>query len=246
MSFHGHRQVELVSKVHVSPRLLLLSKQQKKLDCIRASRMKEYQQAMAAGKSFPADAAAFGEEGLTVRVNMRGEESLPYMVGRFTFAAGAGLYGIVRLAEDAAASRLERLLMMLGFSGIGGQRTSGCGKFTLLDGLQRLTTDAGSADARALAGMLDDEGAAWQMAVSLLLPGQEDIAAVKDGQYLLQKRSGFISLPADGMAQKKDSLYMLAAGSCLKKRIAGEFVSCSRGAGHEVWRCGRGMYVGLA
>jgi CRISPR-associated protein Csm4 len=44
---------------------------------------------------------------------------------------------------------------------------------------------------------------------------------------------------------KRDSIYMLRAGSCLPQRISGQFISFTGVAGHPVYRCGKGLYVGL-
>lgn len=224
-------------------RLSTQRKKQKKLAYVRASRMKEYLSSLATGEGF-SDDLDMGREFLTERVNMRGDEPLPYYVSAFSFAKNAGLCLLAGARDEAAAGELSRLLAQLGLSGIGGKRSSGYGKFHLDGGLSALPE--GGTDAAALAAMLADEAAPWQMTLSHLLPAPEEAGALSEGYYNLQKRSGFVTPLAGEYERKKDSVYMLAAGSCLKKRLAGRVVSLGESGGHEVLRAGKGLYVGLA
>lgn len=217
-------------------------KAQKKARYLRARELCSYAEAMKNGQVYvPDELPEFGSEMLAERVSCRGEEPLPYYVGSFSFAAGAGLYGIVWLENEEDAEWLQRLLELLGISGIGGKRSSGYGKFHLLDDFLELYPEGTYEDDMVLYRLLQASDAPWQMALSVLLPKQEDISFVKAGQYQLKKRSGFIA----GENRKKNSLYLVTAGSCMPVRLDGSLVSVSGAAGHPVWRYGKGMYVGL-
>ena len=218
-------------------------KKQKKLAYIRASRMKEYLSTLSAGEVF-SDSLDMGREFLTERVNMRGDEPLPYYVAAFSFGADAGLYLLAGVRDEEAAAELSRLLVQLGLSGIGGKRSSGYGKFRLES--EPIALPSGGADAEAVAAMLADEAAAWQMTLSHLLPSPEEAEMLSDGFYNLQKRGGFVTPLSGEYEQKKNSVYMLTAGSCLKNRLAGRVVSLGENGGHDVLRAGKGLYVGLA
>lgn len=224
-------------------RLSTQRKKQKKLAYVRASRMKAYLSTLSTGDAFD-DPLDMGRDFLTARVNMRGEVPLPYYVAAFSFSADAGLYLLAGVRDEGTAEELSRLLAQLGLSGIGGKRSSGYGKFRP-DG-EPVALPEGGADAAAVAAMLADESAPWQMALSHLLPAPEEAGLLSDGFYNLQKRGGFVTPLSGEYEQKKNSVYMLTAGSCLKRRLAGRVVSLGESGEHEVLRAGKGLYVGLA
>lgn len=221
-----------------------LRKKQKKLKYLRASRMQDYIRAMESGTPFEETEfdGDFGTLSLRQRVNRRGEESLPYYVTQFDFRTEAGLYLIACVRDEKTISWLHRLLAWLGTSGIGGKRTSGYGKFCV-DEVIRLDETA-EADAAALRDMLDAGNAPWQLALAPVLPTADDLAAVKAGAYRLRRAGGFISYPAHS-AEKKNSVYLLDAGSCLPVRVDGTCGTLGTHDGHPVWRYGYGLYAGV-
>ena len=219
-----------------------LQKKQKKMHYLRASHMKDYMAALTGGRPY-AEEYHFGMMALTERVNCRQDEPLPYYVGQFTFQEGTGLYGLLKLEDDRDALRLARLIQSLGESGIGGKRSSGYGKFHLEDDMLSLDAAGIYEDDGAIYHLLTSTEAAWQMALSATLPGPEEIEAVKRGDYTLRKRSGFVTTAAE--VTKRDSVYMLAAGSCLRERISGMVCTLPQRKAHPVYRYGKGFFVGL-
>ena len=208
----------------------------KKQQYIRASEYGAYIKAMAKGEiySLQTPLQDFGENSLMERVNCRQSEPLPYYVGQYTFAKNAGLYGIVKMPEDFQ-DRFISILSSLGLAGIGGKRSSGYGRFTS----ELFDLDDIVEDTKALLDMLENSSTATQMNISVLKPAADELENVKEGQYQLKKRSGFTD------NTKRDSVYMLASGSCFKKRLNGEVVDISRDYGHPIWRYGKGLFVGL-
>ena len=93
-----------------------LRKKQKNLKYLRASRMQDYIRAMESGTPFEDNDfdGDFGTLSLRQRVNTRGTEPLPYYVGQFTFADGAGLYLLAQIQDEALIPWLHRLLTWLG------------------------------------------------------------------------------------------------------------------------------------
>ncbi len=214
-------------------------KAMKKMAYVRASRLSAYIEAAQKRTAFQ-DSVKFGEETLVERVNCRMDEPLPYYVGQYTFRRNAGLYGIIGTDDEQDTSRFRQILTLLGYSGIGGKRSSGYGKFHLYDDFIEMEEQGVYKDDGELYRRLVDDKSEWQMAISMVLPGQADISTVKKGWYRLRKRSGFI----DGADAKRDSLYMITSGSCFTERIAGT-IAVLNGGGHPVYRCGKGMYLGL-
>lgn len=218
-------------------------KKLKKLAFLRASHMGTYLKAMRTGQPFQ-ETAEFGRSSLMVRVNQRGREPMPYYVASFSFQEGAGMYLIARTETQQQADDLAEILKSLGMSGIGGKRSSGYGKFVLVNGAEPVEEFAGS-DAEALQDMLQDDNAPWQMSLSSLLPGEEQLGELTRAQYKLRQRSGFVMPEQAGTAQKKDSIYMLASGSCLPVRIPGNMAVLGTYQGHDILRSGVSLYAGL-
>lgn len=218
-------------------------KRLKKLTHLRAREMASFLAARRDGRPYAGEMPEFGVSSLVERVHcVRVGETLPYFVRQFTFFPEAGLYGLVFWEEDEA-ERLQAMLTSLGLYGIGGKRSSGYGKFrvaALLD-----LTAAKGADEAALFTLLQAKTAPWQMCLAALLPAAEEEAILREGWYRLLRRGGFITGARAGN-QKKDSVHMVAAGSCLPQRLAGQMAVLGRAEDHEVLRYGYGLYAGLS
>ena len=62
------------------------------------------------------------------------EDTLPYRVGTFYYAPGCGLYVIIAYQSDEELYLAEELLESLSYTGIGGKKNSGMGKFQFRKG----------------------------------------------------------------------------------------------------------------
>lgn len=58
-------------------------------------------------------------------------ETLPYSVGVYRFGQGNGLYTIAGAEDTQTQNKFEQLLNALSYSGIGGKRSAGLGRFTV-------------------------------------------------------------------------------------------------------------------
>lgn len=222
-------------------------KKQKKTSFIRASQIKQLLQSRKNGVAPELQVDDFAVPFVSGRVNLRDEKPQPYYVGSYVFADNAGLYLLCSVEDDADVDFVEKLLISLGASGIGGKRSSGYGKFAIADVSCKLSADGGkSDDDSAIALMLFAADSSLQMCVAPLCPQQEDVLSVKAGAYRLVKRGGFISSPELGENVKRNSIYMLAEGSCFSKRLEGRMLEQSiAGLSHRVYRNGLGMFLGL-
>lgn len=222
-------------------RLSAYNKKLKKLEYIRASKLMDYCAASSNNQSYEIDDVVFGNSTIVERVNCRGDEPLPYYVKQFTFDKKAGLYGILGADDDSTVDFVQKLLVSLGYSGIGGKRSSGYGHFELLDDILPLSEADYYVDAVVIAKMLADEKASHQMNISILYPEKKDFSIVQEGSYRIKKRSGF----TDNV--KRNSIYMIEAGSCFKERIDGSLIDISdTRSKHPIYRYGLGLYVGLS
>lgn len=151
------------------------------------------------------------------------------------------------LENEDDMEEMQELITQLGLSGIGGKRSSGYGKFELGEDYIELDAEFGIYDDDiALANMLENESAKLQMSIAPVKPNAEDANVVKEGFYKLLRRSGFVASNNMEDNMKRDSVYMLAEGSCFNKRIDGNLVGFTvPGVNHKVYRNGLGMYVGV-
>lgn len=179
----------------------------------------------------------FGSYQQRTKADVRdGEETVPYRVGTFLFCKNSGLYVIAAYKNQQERNLLEELMDSLSYTGIGGEKSSGLGKFIFRKAkmpevlLQRLTSKADR-----------------YMLISAALPGEPELdEAMKGASYLLEKRSGFVASPtyAEEWRRKKD-LYVFAEGSCFKTPFRGDIYDVSTGGNHPVFRCAKALFLGV-
>lgn len=219
-----------------------IRKKQKKIEFIKAGNLNQYIGSLKNGTGFTEE-NDFGTSTLTEKVNCREEEPLPYYVGSFSFYENTGLYLLVGDESKKNKAMIDGILKSLGISGIGGKRSSGYGKFSVIGQGERLS-EIKSPDGKALLNMLNNQSS-WYMSMASVIPEKEDVAILKDSQYKLLKRSGFITPLTGDSIRKKNSIFAIAAGSCLTAKIQGTVAELGSINGHEVLRSGKGLYVGL-
>lgn len=209
-------------------------KKYKKLKYIPAKYIKEYFMG-----EFPIDLGfpEIGQESMRVSAKVRGEEeTTPYRIKIFQFSEGAGLYFIAKGEEDALQF-LEELLFAVSYSGIGGKKYAGLGRFEFMtckipDELETLLENKGEI----------------HMLISSALPKTEELQkATEHGYFQLIKRSGFIDSAnySDRQMRKRD-LYVFQSGSCFTSSFSGQIVDVSDGGKHPVYRYAKAMFLGVS
>lgn len=177
----------------------------------------------------------FGTENSQVMAAVRREEeTLPYVVGDFCFRNGCGLYLILGYTGDEQKILLDELLESLSYTGIGGKRSSGKGKFELKVG--RNTTE--------LTKRIEKTTGKF-MLLSSALPRPEELENTLQGaSYLLKKRSGFVYSEnfSEEPLRKKD-MYTMQAGSCFERSFAGDVYDVGEGGSHPVYRYAKAMFL---
>jgi CRISPR-associated protein Csm4 len=177
-----------------------------------------------------------GRTNLKVSASIRGEdETTPYRVGAYYFHEGNGLYIIVGYEDEAPVTFIEELLRGLSYSGIGGKRASGMGRFEVIP--KKLPV--------SLQDRLERQGSTYEV-LSVSLPKEEEMEqALGNAEYLLRKRSGFVASDtyAPNQLRKKD-LYVLKAGSCVRQKYEGDIYDVSDKPGtHPVYRYAKPMFM---
>lgn len=166
------------------------------------------------------------------------EVTRPYAVAVRRYKEGSGLYLCVGYESEEAFELFLDLLEQLSWSGVGGERSSGYGRFE-----SQL-----AACGEELLRRLRNTKARKYMSLSVSLPADDEMDGVISGAACMAvKRSGWVSSPdyADSLRKKKD-LYMLAAGSVFSGRFSGGVFDVSDGGNHPVYRYGRPMLMALA
>ena len=222
-----------------------LRKELKKRAYIRASQCGAYLEDMKKGAQTVDPEPEFGKFVLSTHYNSR--TKAPYDIGKFYFKDNAGLYLIIEAEDGNDFVWLETLIRLTGLNGIGGRKSGGNGKFELEDDPVLLSEDAVyGEDDPALYAMLENENADVQMALCSVLPAAEEMIIAHEGSGKLVKRSGFAYSAETGKPIKENSIFMMTAGSCFKKRLAGTIADVNNGISpHPVYRYGKGIYVGL-
>lgn len=154
-------------------------------------------------------------------------DMLPYSVGVYQFRSESGLYLIAGFADENLKKRFDTLLHNLSFSGIGGKRSAGLGRFTVEP----------AAVPAVLERKLNGQKAPC-MALSVCMAEADELENVMEGaRYLLLKRSGFIASPdyAPELRRKRD-FYSFCAGSCFERRFAGNIFDVGGSGAHPVYR----------
>lgn len=161
--------------------------------------------------------------------NERDEEAKPgpYNVGIFRFREGCGLWLILAADTEVRLETMIARMQMLGMSGIGGKRSTGCGRFTVET--QALPKEL---EQRLVLGA----DAEQKITLSVSLPQEHELAQTLEGaSYHLIRRSGFVV--SDHFSPvKKNDLFVMQAGSCFRNAFFGDVYEVSDGGTHPVYR----------
>lgn len=208
----------------------------KKLEYLPLSMFPDYLAGNMRVESLPGQ--DFGSFSMKVSVKLEpGEESEPYRIGTFAFHDDCGLYIIVGYIAADDRMFVEDLLEKLSFSGLGGRRSSGMGRFELLPG--KLAT----VGLERLQGEYQT-----YMTLSVSLPKDDELENVMTGaRYLLVKRSGFVasSTYAKEFRRKRD-VYAFQAGACFSRCFSGQILDVSNGGHHPVYCYLKPLFMGLS
>lgn len=181
------------------------------------------------------DRFGVGVSSLQTKVNLTrkdGPDAKPYHVGSFSFAPKAGLYFIVRGSFD-----LSPILDRLSYSGLGGKRSSGFGRFEYdLQGHAPVLSTGKNRIADKHYLLLSSASPTLSELNEQLLDG---------AKYRLIKKSGFVqSATYSSSQQKRRDLYVFASGSVFVQRFSGDVFDVSDSAGsHPVYRYARAMWL---
>jgi len=187
----------------------------------------------------------FGVKSLRTMAAIAGnDEANPFLVGTFEFLDGCGLYIIAAYEANEHIALLKKLLTLLSISGIGGKRTAGMGSFELEEDL---LDEPGSEAQKILVRMLMLKQASYFMTLNVSLPTDDELEdALTDGYYNILRRGGFVqSQTYSSTPLKKRVMFLLSAGSCLKKCFKGDIYDVSINGLHPIYRMAKPLFMGV-
>ena len=164
------------------------------------------------------------------------EVTRPYAVAVKRYKKGSGLYLCVGHNDEGVRGLFEMLLEQLSYSGIGGERSSGYGRFEWT-----------VAEDEELSSRLIKTDAEKYMSLSVCLPNDAELdEVVEEASYMTVRRGGWVNsfTYADTLRKKKE-IYMLAAGSVFDRRFDGGIYDVSDEGRHPVYRYGKPMLMAI-
>ena len=213
----------------------------KKLEYIRVERMDAY----LSGRMDPfseLELFKLGESSLTVRVNLERFEkpdAIPYAVGGYSFRPEAGLYFLA-----CGSFSLDSILDSLQYSGIGGKRSSGYGRFYWDEG-----DSSYFAYALKVPGVGDVSSPTGYMLLSSAMPTNDELSEdlISTARYRIQRKAGYVQSQTHAETpQRKRDFYVFSAGSVFKRTFVGDVYDVNgTPGGHPVYRYARALWMGV-
>ena len=182
----------------------------------------------------------FGSFRMIEKASINGmEETRPYGIEGFHYAEGSGLYLCCGYEEEEDLTLIEELLESLEFAGVGGEISSGLGRFELCV--------AKTANTKPLLERIRDSGYRRYLSLSVSLPKETELEqALSGAEYQLIRRGGFIASETyAATACKKRDLYVFAPGSTFVHLFNGDVYVVSDGGTHPVYRYARPLFIGV-
>ena len=176
-------------------------------------------------------------EDTKVTIRQEEKDQGPYRVGVCTFREKCGLFVIVGYENQDAFDLAKSLFEALQYSGIGGKRASGYGKF-------EADIDTGCGVIRKLIERNSDT----YMTIAVSLPADDELdSAITGASYALIKRSGFVLSENYAKEQRRKlDKFMFASGSCFTSRFKGGILNVAGDDGlHPVYRYAVPMFIGV-
>lgn len=178
-----------------------------------------------------------GKTGVKMSVGIRGnEDPEPYRVGAYYFEEGNGLYIILAFQDDKNKELFEILLGSLSYTGLGGKKSSGLGRFEYRE----------CKIPESLTESLQKKGKI-NLLLSVALPEEEELDEVLNkANYNLIKRGGFVDSERYAEQQmRKQERFVFAPGACFEKTFTGTIKVDKKRGTHPVFRYEKALFLGV-
>lgn len=173
-----------------------------------------------------------------IKYQENGEHEI-YSVTSYKFREGNGLYFIVAYEEDDVLVFLDEILYSLSFSGIGGKRTLGYGKFEYIyDSLDGIYTDYFSG------------GKSYYILINTSVPTNNEIneELISNSSYKLVRKGGFTLAKSNSQSRtnfRKKDVYLFDSGSVFRDKFNGQIIDVGIGYDYPIYRYAFSMFMGV-
>ena len=155
-----------------------------------------------------------------------------YHVGFVQFQPEAGLYFLIQFSkvDPLLETELEAALNFLGEEGIGGERSSGAGRFSATwHGLDELWNS-----------VVSFKQSNFHSLISLLWEHPFASEYLQGASYALRERGGWIVSPVSGQQARRQTVQMFTEGSVFPQPISGMLANVTPGnfKAHPIYRSG--------
>lgn len=223
-------------------------KKNKDLKYISVEHLSEYLDSLKTENTFITDDYKYEKELIWKNSIDDEHNSEPYVLSSVRFEEDYGLYFITKFGQEFE-EKFEIILDSLSFTGIGGKKSIGYGKFDLYEDPIEIYFDEKTylyESDLCIKKMLSNKTSSNNLLISTLIPNDKDIDILKDSTYTLIKRSGFVySMTYLEKPVKKNSIISIEAGSILKEKLKGRIADLSNHGSHPIYRYGKGFYLGV-
>ena len=226
-------------------------KKMKKLEYISINDFQNYIDYLKTGNDFDYDEDTYkiceNETTAKVSLNRDSDKNNIYYVGGTYFKENCGLYVVVAYNNDEQIELFEKILTSLGYSGIGGKRSNGYGKFEIED--EMYPDPNGLEEKKLIYSLLGTDGD-YQEALSVVSPSEEELENndFDKSFYKLISRNGYVystTYTLENTLIKRKSLSMFKEGSCFPFKIEGEIKDVSDNGNHPVYKNGKMLKIGV-
>lgn len=161
-----------------------------------------------------------------------------FHVGVLRFANNAGLYFLVRFADETLLAPFRAALSLLGEMGLGGERTYGLGRFT-----------AQIEQADTAWDFVENGAGTCIVTLAPFCPPESDLDQLDEtSSYGLVERKGWIHSPATYQQLKRKTAVMFTVGSVFPRPLRGQILDVTPAAwdaqaSHPVYRFGLPFFV---
>ncbi len=214
-----------------------LKKQYKKLNYIPCEKLDEYMSGSLDVISELENFKKLGEKQIFAKSAVfENRDSELYTVGAYRFNDDCGLYFIIGAENDDVFDFAGMLFEGLEYSGIGGKRNSGFGRFVLYPAKIDFSD------------RFNKEYPAY-VSLSVSMAREEELEYALDGaSYSLIKRSGFVAsdtyTDTSEFVKKKD-FYSFKSGSMFLRKFSGNVFDVSDNGNHPVYRYAKPVFLGV-
>lgn len=171
-----------------------------------------------------------------------GEDTLPYQVGVYYYEKDCGLYFIAGMESEEQKSKFDILMEALGWSGIGGKTSSGCGRFKIRE-IVNLNKAEGEQEKWLMKRLQQNSGTIMLLTTSI--PSEDEFAAMKENLleqacYQVIRRGGFVNTGRTETSNyKKKVQFFFQAGSTFAKPFQGDLFQMA----DRVFRYSKPIYL---